>query len=340
VFGEASEISRTIHEGVKLMDTLKVGVIGVGHLGTAHARTYKGIHGIELVGIHDINVERCREKAQECGCTCYDKVEDLLQDVQAVSIVVPTPEHHAVGMQALETGVHVLMEKPISRSLTEADDLIRLAKEKNVILQVGHIERFNPVVEKGNKVVDNPLFLECHRLAPFRPRGTDVDVILDLMIHDIDLALKFVGAEVDTISAVGIPVVTNRIDIANARISFSNHAVANITASRISKGVVRKMRLFQRDAYVSMDFHKRTIEVIRLNRGMYEDRHSAEGLDDFFVCDRSVLDEEEPLRNELTSFSDTVRTGDEPAVTGEDGRCALLVATRILEEIETVPINM
>jgi predicted dehydrogenase len=322
------------------MSALRVGVIGVGHLGSAHARNYKGIQGVELVGVHDTNVPRAEERAREFGCECFTDLEDLLREVTAVSIVVPTGVHHEIGIKALEKGLHVLMEKPIARNLEEADELIRLAGMKSVILQVGHIERFNPVVEKGDTAVNKPLFLECHRLSPFRPRGTDVDVILDLMIHDIDLALKFVNSEVDTISAVGIPVITDKIDIANARISFHNHSVANITASRISKEVVRKMRIFQRDAYISLDFHKRVIELIRLNREMDRDRLAAAGLDEFFVCDRSVLDEEEPLKKELTSFVESVKTGRTPEATGEDGRKALSVAIRILEEIKGTRIRI
>jgi predicted dehydrogenase len=194
------------------------------------------------------------------------------------------------------------------------------------------------VVEKGNEIVDHPMFLECHRLSPFRPRGIDVDVILDLMIHDIDLILKFVDSEVKNISAVGIPVITDKIDIANARISFENNSVANITASRISREVVRKMRIFQRDAYISLDFHRRVIEVIRPRKGARGAGEEAIGMDGFFVSQRSVLEDEEPLRKELVSFIDSIRTGRPPEATGEDGRKALSLAIRILEEIDNTGI--
>ncbi|MFQ6104159.1 MAG: Gfo/Idh/MocA family oxidoreductase [Candidatus Glassbacteria bacterium] len=322
------------------MSAIRVGVVGVGHLGSAHARNYNEIPGVELVGIHDSILSRARKRARECDCKCFHNLVDLLNEVQAVSIVVPTEYHYDICMKSLENGIHVLVEKPITRNLEEADELIRIAARKGLILQVGHIERFNPVVERGNKVVENPLFIECHRLSPFRPRGTDVDVILDLMIHDIDLALKFVDSEVDTIDAVGIPVITDKIDIANARISFRNHAVANITASRISKEVVRKMRIFQRDAYISMDFHKKALEIIRLNTEPGHDWSSTAGTDGFFVSDRSMLSGEEPLRRELSSFVESVRTGKNPVASGKDGRNALHVAVRILDEIKGTPIRM
>ena len=322
------------------MSALKIGVVGVGHLGSAHARNYKQISGIELVGIHDVIESLAEERSRELGCVHFVELEELLDRVEAVSIVVPTKFHYDIGMKALERGLHILIEKPITRNLEEADELIACAAGKGVLLQVGHIERFNPVVERGNAVIENPLFLECHRLSPFRPRGTDVDVILDLMIHDIDLVLKFVKSDVLTIEALGIPVITDKIDISNARITFANHAVANITASRISKEVVRKMRIFQRDAYIALDFHKRVIEVIRLNNGIDRERLSAAGLEEFFVVDRSVLDEEESLKNELISFVESVRTGREPEATGEDGRKALQVAIKILDAIKGVSIGL
>jgi predicted dehydrogenase len=317
---------------------LRVGVIGVGHLGLAHAKNYQRIPGVQLAGIHDTNARRAEEKARELGCRSFAHIEDLLGDVQAVSVVVPTEYHHEVGMKVLDRKLHVLMEKPIARTVEEADHMVRLAGEKGVVFQIGHIERYNPVVERGSELVDHPLFIECHRLAPFKPRGTDVDVILDLMIHDIDLILKFTGSEVHSISAVGIPVISGKIDIANARLVFRNHAVANITASRISREVVRKMRIFQRNTYISLDFHRRALEVVRLIKKNGGTPH-VDSQDSFFSMDRRVIEEAEPLKAELTSFIESIRTGKRPGVTGEDGRNALLVASRILEEIHTTSLD-
>ncbi len=322
------------------MKTVKVGVIGVGHLGSAHASIYRRLAGVELRGVYDADENRARTQAEKLDCRAYPDMEDLLADVEAVSIVVPTAAHFEIGIQALEHGLHVLMEKPIARTLEEADRLIEMADEKKVIFQVGHIERFNPAVRKGSAVIDNPLFLECHRLAPFQPRGTDVDVILDLMIHDIDLVLKFVDSEVKNISAIGVPVITKKIDIANARITFKNRAVANITASRISKSVVRKMRIFQKDAYISMNFYKRTIEVIRLNRDLDHTGVDVPDLDDYFVVNRSVLDEEDALNVELAAFVECVRTKTAPQASSRDGRNALYVASCILDEIKDTTVGL
>jgi predicted dehydrogenase len=322
------------------MKTVRVGVIGVGHLGSAHAGTYRRLAGVDLMGVYDADENRARAQAEELGCGFYPDVESLLADVDAVSVVVPTAAHFEIGIRALEHGLHVLMEKPIARTLEEADRLIEAADEKNVIFQVGHIERFNPAVRKGSAVVHNPLFLECHRLSPFQPRGTDVDVILDLMIHDIDLALKFVDSEVKSISAIGVPVITKTIDIANARITFENRAVANITASRISKSVVRKMRIFQKDAYISMNFYRKTIEVIRLNRELNHAGVEGAGPEDYFLVDRSVVDEGDALDAELASFIECVRTDTAPRASSRDGRKALYVASCILDEIEDTTIGL
>jgi predicted dehydrogenase len=322
------------------MEQLRIGVIGVGHLGLAHAKNYQRIPGVTLAGIHDTNARRAEEKARELGCRFFRELSDLLGEVEAVSIVVPTASHHDVGIRALERRLHILMEKPIARTVEEADHLVRLAAEKEVVFQVGHIERYNPVVERGGEIIAHPLFIECHRLAPFKPRGTDVDVILDLMIHDIDLILKFIGSEIQSISAVGIPVITDKIDIANARLVFQNQAVANITASRISREVVRKMRIFQRNTYISLDFQRRAIEVIRLTRNPGEEAHSGAVQEGYFVSEKSVLEEAEPLKRELMSFVESIRTGKRPGVTGAEGREALLVASRILEEIHSMRVPL
>lgn len=322
------------------MEKLRVGVVGVGHLGLAHAKNYKRIPHVSLLGIHDTNAGRGEEKAGELGCRFFRELPALLDEIQAVSIVVPTAFHHDVGMRAIERRLHVLMEKPIARTVEEADCLVRAAAERKVIFQVGHIERFNPVVERGDAIVDHPLFIECHRLAPFKPRGTDVDVILDLMIHDIDLALKYVDSEIRSVSAVGIPVITEKIDIANARLVFRNGAVANITASRISRDVVRKMRIFQKNAYISLDFHRRTLEVVRLRTDPSAGALPRDAEGGFFVAEKSVMQEAEPLERELVSFVESIRTGRKPRVTAEEGRHALCVAASILEEIHSVSLPL
>jgi predicted dehydrogenase len=246
------------------MQKLNVGVIGVGHLGSLHAKMYSQIETANLVGVYDMEKQRAREVADQYKTKTFASIDELVGAVNAVSIVTPTPAHFDVAVQALEKGIHTFIEKPITESIDQARKLVNLAESKNLKIQVGHIERFNPAILALEAYNIRPLFIESHRLAQFNPRGSDVAVVLDLMIHDIDLILSLVKSPVERIEANGVAVVSDSADIANARIQFRNGCVANVTASRISQQKMRKMRLFQQDAYISIDFAQGLAEVFRL----------------------------------------------------------------------------
>jgi len=318
---------------------IKIGVIGAGHLGRFHAQNYSQIPAAELVGVMDISPIRAETVAMESHCRAYSNLEDLLNHVDAASVAVPTDKHHEVCSQVLNRGVHCLVEKPISQTVQEAEELIALAKRKNLNLHVGHVERFNPGILALNGFPMNPLFIEAHRLAPFNPRGTEVAVILDLMIHDIDLALHFVKSPVERVDANGVAVVSNSVDIANARIRFRNGCVANLTASRISQKKMRKMRFFQKDAYVAVDFLEKNAEIYRLETvrndadlvlgeiGIGENmRH--------VVYRRPDIPDVNGLKYELEAFVRSVHGEIVNAVTGEDGLRALDVAMDVLRKME------
>ena len=318
---------------------LRVGVVGVGHLGRLHARVYSEMDSCELVGVCDTDGSRAAEIAGEFGTEAVGDLDCLLDRVDAVSLATPTVSHHGVARDCLERGVHVLVEKPIAGTVDEAREMVELGREKGLVLQVGHIERFNPAVRAALGVLDAPKFIEAHRLGVFVPRGTDVAVILDLMIHDIDLILSTVDADVETIEAVGIPVLSPSIDIANARLSFSDGCVANITASRVSREKVRKIRFFQHSAYVSVDTLEPRAQVFR-RKSVSEDtlRRIASGeieggLESVVDYEDLPLDRSEPLRLELESFVTAVTGKSEPVGRGEDGLRALEVAMEILRQI-------
>jgi len=319
--------------------TVRIGVIGAGALGFHHTRILRDVPGAQLVGFHDANVERAKKVSDELGVKAFPTLEGLLDAVEAVSVAVPTPAHHKVAAPALERGLHVLIEKPITATLEEADDLLAIARRTGAVLQIGHVERFNRAVRAALPYVDSPRFIESDRLAPFSPRGSDVAVVLDLMIHDIDLVRTFVGGPVASINAVGVPVLTPFVDMANARIQFEAGAVANITASRVSRERMRKLRIFQQTGYLSLDLAAGTGEFYRLRRdvdlaALVRDAQGAQALESF--VERVAVDapEGEPLRLELEAFVTAV-TGEAPiAVTGDDGREALAVALRIVNDIE------
>lgn len=315
---------------------LRLGVIGTGSLGYHHARILRDQPGIVFKGFYEANADRAGTVSRELGIRAYASVEALLADVDAVSIVVPTSFHHAVAKQALEAGKHILIEKPITVTLAEADELLAIAEAKGRLIQIGHIERFNRAIRAALPHVDTPLFIDSDRLAPFNPRGSDVAVVLDLMIHDIDLVLTLTGAGVRDVSAAGLPVLTPSIDIANARITFETGAVATITASRVSKERMRKLRIFQKNGYLSLDLASGTGEMYRLRRDvdLVALAKQAQPMEAF--VERVPIDapEGEPLRLELESFVAAVK-GDAPvAVTGRAGRDALAVALRIVGDIE------
>jgi predicted dehydrogenase len=307
------------------MNRLRVGVIGVGHLGQHHARVYASLPGCELVGVVDASSERAKLVAERHGVPWHTDPAALLPAVDAVSVAVPTSAHHAVVSDCLEAGAHVLVEKPIAVTVAEARDLIDRARRRGRILQVGHIERFNPVIRAVRPLVGKPGFIECHRLAPFGERGTDVDVVLDLMIHDLDMVLSFGPGPVEEVRAAGVPVLSSTIDIANVRIAFAAGCVVNLTASRVSMTRLRRLRLFQRDAYISVDYQTRQGVICR--------REAAPGGRPAIKAEQVQGGDEEPLKLELEAFLRAVADGTPPVVSGEDGLAALELACRVLESI-------
>ena len=310
------------------MKRLRVGVVGVGYLGKFHAEKYASMDAVDLVGVADTNMSQAASIAGKYRTTAYATYQDLFGKVDAVSIAVPTQSHFAVAMDFLKNDVDVLIEKPMTTTLEEADELIRFADSKGLIIQVGHLERFNPAVVALKDIVVKPMFIESHRLSIYNDRGTDVSVVLDLMIHDIDIILNFVRSEVSEIRAAGIPVIAENVDIANARLEFQSGCVANVTASRISTKNERKIRLFQKDAYVSVDFTSREITVIRQNSK--KDDGLIPGMEIKQLC----FTKGDALEDEIKSFVKSVVNRKVPQVTGQMGRDALKIALNIMEQIE------
>jgi predicted dehydrogenase len=312
------------------------GVIGAGGLGYHHIRILRDMQGPAFAGFFDARTERAEQVARELGVRAFPSLEALLDVVQAVTIVVPTPAHFEVAQQVLARGIHALIEKPIATSLEEADAMLALARANGALVQTGHVERFNRAIRAALPYVDTPRFIESDRLAPFNPRGADVAVVLDLMIHDIDLVHTLVGGKASTVSAVGVPVLTPFVDIANARLTFDSGAVANITASRVSRERMRKLRIFQQSGYLSLDLGSGTGDFFRL-RGDVDIAALAAAplaLEQFVEHIPLVADEGEPLRLEFESFFAAVRGESPIAVTGEAGREALAVALQIVRDIE------
>ncbi len=304
------------------MKKLKCAVIGTGYLGKFHAEKYAALPDCELVAVVDINEDSAKAVADKLGAKALTDYHSLLGEVDAVSIVVPTTLHHAVSKDFLLAGAHVLVEKPITVTVAEADDLIAIAKAKQVILQVGHLERFNPAV-LGLDKQEKPLFIESHRLSPFNPRANDVSVVLDLMIHDIDIILALVDSEVERIDASGTPVLTQGTDIANARLLFKSGCVANVTASRISLKMERKMRMFRPSSYVSVDFQNKVLTQHRTgSKEMFPGIPEIE-------TEESVFESGDALLEEIKHFVNCIHTGENPLVSGEAGRRALATAIQI-----------
>ncbi|ABL00620.1 Gfo/Idh/MocA family protein [Pelobacter propionicus] len=302
---------------------LRTAVIGVGYLGSFHAQKYAAIPDVQLVGVADSDPARAREVADSLDVSSHGDHRELIGQVDAVSVAVPTQFHHAVARDFLAAGVHVLIEKPITVTIEEADELISLAHSRGVVFQVGHLERFNPVLMAIDGILSEPLFVESVRIAPFKPRGTDVNVVLDLMIHDIEIIQHIVRSGVRRVDAIGAPVFTSEEDIANARILFDNGCVANVTASRISLKSERKMRIFQRDAYITLDFQNRKVLVARKGSG-----ELFPGIPNVRVDERE-LGQADPLLREIESFIAAIRNGTPPEVSGLDGRMALSTALTI-----------
>lgn len=316
---------------------LKVGVLGAGHLGKIHLRLLQQSDKYELVGFYDEHLENGKKLADELGYKQFHNMEDLLQAVDVVDIVTPTLAHHHCATMAIKAGKHIFIEKPIANTVAEAEDIIKLAEKRGVKGQVGHVERFNPAFIATKEMIQNPMFIETHRLAEFNPRGTDVPVVLDLMIHDIDVILSVVKSEVKNINASGVSVISETPDIANARIEFENGCVANLTSSRISLKNMRKSRFFQKDAYISVDFLDKVCEVVKMKDapevpGDFDMiLQNAEGIKkQIYFANPDVLPNNAIL-DELETFADAIVNDTTPVVTLEQGTEALRVATQIID---------
>jgi len=311
-------------------------VVGAGALGYHHVRIMREMEGAKLIGFHDARPERADQVSKELGVQSFTDVASLIEECDALTVVVPTPSHFEVARAALERGRHLLIEKPLTRTLAEADELLAIANRTGALIQTGHVERFNRAIRGALAYVDKPRFIESDRLAPFSPRGADVAVVLDLMIHDIDLILTLVGEHVDQVHAVGVPILTSFVDIANARMVFSSGAVANITASRVSRERMRKIRIFQPSGYLSLDLASGDGEFYRLKRELDFAQLARAPLALEAFVERIAINapEGEPLRLEFESFIAAVQGRAPVTVSGRDGRDALDVALRIQAEIE------
>lgn len=308
---------------------LRTAVVGVGYLGRFHAQKYAQLPGSELIAVADSNAQTAAAVASELGVRAVQDFRELIGQVDAVSLAVPTPLHHAMGMELLQAGIHVLIEKPIATTTEQARELIDAARAHGCVLQVGHLERFNPAIVAAAERLKTPRFVESHRLAPFKQRGTDVSVVLDLMIHDIDLIQELVGTPLESIDAIGATVFSGEIDIVNARLKFAGGCVANTTASRISLKQERKIRIFQDDAYLSIDLQQKILSVIRK-----KDPATAVESPAQVSIEEESFEQGDALRDEIAAFLRAIRTGTEPLVTGEDGLRALETAMRITELVQ------
>jgi len=319
---------------------VKIGVIGVGHLGRFHVQQLSSIENVELLGIFDVNMAQCKNVSDEFSVPTFSDVEKLINVCDAVSIVTPTTYHFNTAMQALHGGCHVFIEKPITETISQAEQILELAESTNRIIQVGHIERFNPAFLHVKKQNLSPEFVEIHRLATFKRRGTDVPVILDLMIHDLDILLSMVNSPVKDIQACGVKVVSKTADIANARISFENGCVANVTASRISQGPMRKMRIFQEATYTTVDFLQKSVEIYNVLDEAPANADESfvfplEGHDKkYIIYEKPELIEHNALREELYHFAKAIQDGERPDVDGQSATAALHIALEIQKIID------
>jgi predicted dehydrogenase len=315
---------------------IKIGVLGAGHLGKIHLRLLKESARYNLVGFYDTQPQQAARIAREFGYRSFNDINSLLESVDVVDIVTPTVTHYKLAKYALERGKHVFLEKPITTTVEEAKDLVELAKKKNLQGMVGQVERFNPAFMAARPHIKHPMFIESHRLAEFNPRGTDVSVVLDLMIHDIDAVLSVVSSKVVDVQASGVSVISDTPDIANARLRFENGCVANLTASRISMKTLRKTRFFQRDAYVSVDFFEKKVEVVRMQNAPESPEdfamvlENAEGIKKQIFFDNPNVSEGNAIQLELENFADAIQNNKKPAVTLQAGTSALEVAYQIL----------
>jgi len=318
---------------------LKIGVLGAGHLGKIHLKLLHQSKKYELIGFYDPNTKNAQKVSEEFGYKIFDSLEELIRNVEVVDIVTPTLSHYHCAVMAIESGKHIFLEKPISNTFAQAQHIIELAKKHNVKGQVGHVERFNPAFKAVKDKINNPMFIETHRLAEFNPRGTDVPVVLDLMIHDIDAILSVVKSNVKNIYASGVSVISDSPDIANARIEFENGCVANVTSSRISMKNMRKARFFQKDAYISVDYLDKICEVVKMKDapeviGDFDMiLQNAEGVKRQIYFDNPVIDNNNAILDELETFADAINNYTTPIVTLQDGAKALQIALEIIEKI-------
>ena len=304
------------------MKKLRVGVVGVGHIGSSHARLYADVPTAQLSAIYDVDLARGSSIAKKLGATATKSLDEFAELVDAASIATPTNSHHEIALPLLQKGKHLLVEKPIAENPQHATELAELATRNRLILQVGHVERFNPVLSALEARLTHPRFIEAHRLSPYPNRSTDIGVILDLMIHDLEIILHLVRSSVQSVDAVGIPVLSKGEDIANARIRFENGCVANVTSSRISPERMRKIRVFQEDAYLSLDYEKQSGEIYRREAGK-------------ITRDKVPIEREEPLKQQLVSFVECATTGREPRVSGFQATAALELAVEITKKIQS-----
>jgi len=303
------------------VEELRVGVVGVGHHGRQHVRIYRELPGVAITAVADTDSEKLKSVSDQWGVSTYGDYCDIASEVDAVSIASPTTSHHEIANYFLSSGKHVFVEKPMASTVEEADDLIRLAERNERVLQIGHVERFNPAIKALTKLLHDPGFIECHRLCRYNPRGCDVGVVLDLMIHDIDIILALVNDRIKSISAVGVNVLSDSEDIASARIEFEKGCIANLTASRVSFDNMRKIRIFQRDAYISLDYEKQEGLIYRKQEGK-------------IVRSPVPTQKAEPLKLELESFVRCIKTSSRPPVSAEQGRRALEIAMEIVRHIQ------
>ena len=320
---------------------VNIGVIGVGHLGVHHASHLTKIKNANFVGLFDSNTQRAEEISKKLNTKSFDSIDSLLDNVEALSIVTPTPTHHSVAEKCIKRGKHVFIEKPITSSVDDAEYLIELAKKHSIIIQVGHIERFNPALLALSNLEIEPKYIEVHRMAPFTSRGTDVPVVLDLMIHDIDLILSFISSPVEEIYANGVSIMTNSVDIANARIKFENGSIANITSSRVAKDRVRKIKMFQQDLYVTIDFLAGISEVYKAMGATQNDPQAimsaplvgADGKHRQIFYEKPTVKKTDALKAELKNYINAVLGIEKPMVDGFAGKQALDVAIKIHDKI-------
>lgn len=323
------------------MSKVRIGIIGTGHLGNLHTKLFKQVSDCEVTGVYDIDAEKAAAVANDHSVKSFNTIEEIFEQSDAVSIVASTSAHYTLALQALNAGKHIFLEKPITATIEQGEEVVKLARSKNLKVQVGHIERFNPALLSLDHYKLDPKFIQTDRLAQFNPRGTDVAVVLDLMIHDIDIILSLIKSEVKSIHASGVAVVSDTIDIANARIEFENGAIANVTASRISQKKMRKMRMFQKDAYIAVDFGSGVSEVFRLeapeNVGGALMSFGEIGIGDrkkMVVYEQPEMKQINALQHELQLFVNAVANNTEPVVSGDDGLRALKVADIIIKKIE------